>query len=97
MNSFIKALLAVAGIIFLLVVAIGGGGYLWFKHNKIALMKSGKAVIEEGSRFGTHTDNAGCLAEAVARIKKNDGLKNQIKVNLFFNYCLKSSNLVSCF
>jgi hypothetical protein len=91
MSSFVKALLVVAGIFVLLALAAGVGGYLWFKHNKVALMENAKTVIEEGKRFGAETDNNGCLAEAVARIKEKGGFKNQIKIDLFLRGCLDAS------
>ena len=97
MNSFVKALLVVVSIIFLLAVAAGVGGYLWFKNNKDTLIESGKAVIEEGSRLGAQTDSSGCLEEAVARIKKDNGIKEQIKIGLFLRGCLNASKLTPGF
>jgi hypothetical protein len=90
MSSFIKAILVVAGICFFLVVAAGVGGYLWIKHNKAALIGSAKAVLEEGKHFGAATDSNGCLTEAVNRLKKDDGIKSQIKIGLFLRSCLNT-------
>jgi hypothetical protein len=55
------------------------------------LANAGTKSVEEGVAFGRETDEAGCLAEAIARYKANPGLGTSLSTGMFEQGCFKVS------
>jgi hypothetical protein len=90
-NTVLKVIVIV-GVCLLLLVAVGAGaGYYWWTNHKDELLQSGKRAMDEGRELGAHTDNQGCLTEAVARAKRERGFSAAIGHNLFLRACLEAS------
>jgi hypothetical protein len=47
--------------------------------------------VEQGVAFGRQTDEAGCLAEAIARYKANPGLGGSLATGMFEQGCFRVS------
>ena len=91
MPGWLKALLAVAIIVVLLVGAVIVGGVVWWSRNKDKLMGRAKEVMTEGRDFGRNTDNQGCMDESVSRYKKDPGFSTAISNSIFTRACLDAS------
>jgi len=91
MPGWLKALLAVAIIIVLLVLGVVVGGVVWWSRNKDKLVGRVKEVAIEGREFGRSTDNQGCVDETVARYKKEPGFTAVISNSIFTRACLDAS------
>jgi hypothetical protein len=91
MPGWLKALLAVALIIVVLVVGAVIAGVVWWSRNKNALMGRAKEVMTEGRDFGRNTDNQGCVDESVSKYKKDPGIGSVISNSIFTRACLESS------
>ena len=91
MPGWAKALIIVVVVGLLLVVGVIGAGIFWFSRNKDALLAKGKAIIEEGQEAGRHTDNQGCVDQAITRYKTETGFTNGISTSVFMQSCLQSS------
>jgi hypothetical protein len=97
MPGWLKALLAVAILIVLLVAGAVVGGVVWWTRNKDKLLARGKEVMTEGRDFGRTTDNQGCVDENVSRYKKDPGFSSAISASLFTKACLEASRPTSGF
>jgi hypothetical protein len=91
MPGWLKALLAVAIILVLLVLGVVVGGVYWWSKNKDKLIGRAKESMTEGRDFGRNTDNQGCVDEAVSRYTKDPGFTSAISTNLFSKACLDAS------
>ena len=91
MPGWLKALLAVAIIIVLLVMGVIVGGVVWWSRNKDKLLARGKEVMTEGRDFGRNTDNQGCVDESMSRYKKEPGFTSAISTSIFTRACLDAS------
>ena len=91
MPGWLKALLAVAIAVVLLVGVVIIGGVLWWSRNKDKLMGRAKEVMTEGREFGRNTDNQGCVDETLARYKKEPGFASGISASIFSRACLDAS------
>jgi len=93
MPTWLKVLLIVFGVIVLVIGGLTAGIYVWWQNQGSALMSS----IGEGTTFGKDKDRAACVDETVARIKKEGGFTAAVKVQLFFEECLKAAKPVAGF
>ena len=91
MRTALKVILIIGVCLVLLVVAGVGVGIYWWKHHSQEFIAAGKQAMDEGREFGRHTDNDGCLAEGVARTKRESGFSAAIAHNLFLRACLDAS------
>jgi hypothetical protein len=91
MPGWLKALLAVALIIVVLVVGAIVTGVVWWGRNKDKLVARVKEVATEGREFGRNTDNQGCVDESVSRYKKEPGFTTVISNSIFTQACLEAS------
>ena len=91
MNKALKVFLIIGVCLVLLVVAGGGACFYYVSKHKQEWLEAGNKVMDEGEKFGAQTDNDGCLAEAVARTKRETGLSAGISHNLFLRACLDAS------
>jgi len=91
MPGWLKALLAIAIILVVVVVGVIGAGVWWLSRNKDKLLARGKEVMTEGRDFGRNTDNQGCVDESMSRYKKEPGFTSAISTSLFTRACLDAS------
>jgi len=91
MPGWLKALLAVAIIVVLLVLGVVVGGVVWWSRNKDRLMGRAKEVMTEGREFGRNADNRGCVDESISRYKKEPGFSSAISTSIFSRACLDAS------
>jgi len=96
MPTWLKVILIVIGVIILLVLAVGVGGYLWWKNYGDTMMADAKVAMDEGRRFAAGKDSWGCVDEG-ARRTKGAGLSGTIATRLFLDACLKSARLAPGF
>ena len=91
MNKALKVILIIVVCGVALLVVVGGAGVYYVSKHKQELLDAGNKVMDEGEKFGAQTDNDGCLAEAIARTKREPGFSAGIKHNLFLRACLEAS------
>jgi hypothetical protein len=96
MPTWLKGTLIALGAIIVLVTAVGVGGYLWWQNNGEAMIASGRAAMQEGSRFGAGKDSWACADEA-ARRTKGGGFNDAINGGLFVAHCLPVAKLAPGF
>lgn len=80
----------IGGLIGLVLIAAGVGGYLVHRYGDEAL-EAGKRYLAEGEALGRQTDNAGCVREALSRQKQWDSLSATIANGVFLSGCLNTS------
>ena len=97
MNKAVKVILIIVVCIVVLLVVVGGAGVYYVSKHKQEWLEAGNKVMDEGERFGKQTDNDGCLAETIARAKREPGLSAGISHNLFLRACLDASRSVPGF
>jgi hypothetical protein len=91
MPTWLKVLLIVGGLLFVLVVAAAVGLFYVARTYGPRLAEAGKHSMEEGREYGRRTDNEGCLNEAVARHARAEGFQELLKNTLFLTPCLEAS------
>jgi hypothetical protein len=91
MPTWLKVVLVIVGLLFVLAVASVLGLVYMAKKYGPGLMEAGKQSMDEGHKYGRSTDNEGCVNEAVARHKRISGLGDMISNGLFFRGCLDAS------
>ena len=91
MNKAVKVILIIVVCIVVLLVVVGGAGVYYVSKHKQEWLEAGNKVMDEGERFGKQTDNDGCLAETIARAKREQGFSAAIGHNLFLRACLDAS------
>jgi hypothetical protein len=96
MPTWLKGILITLGVIIVLVSAVGTGIYVWWQRNREAMIASGRAAMDEGSRFGTGKDSWACADEAARRIK-GAGFNEAVNAGLFLGRCLPVAKLAPGF
>lgn len=91
MPTWLKVVLVIVGLLFVLAVASVLGLVYMAKKYGPGLMEAGKHSMDEGHDYGRRTDNEGCVNEAVTRHKRISGLGDMISNGLFFRGCLDAS------
>jgi hypothetical protein len=84
------AIVIVVGFLLSAVGAVGLVAFLWSRHSG-ELLEAGRKQTDQGSAFGSQTDEAGCLAEAIRRYKANRGFAGSMAANMFVQACWPSS------
>ena len=91
MPGWLKALLIVIVVIFVLAVGVVAiAGFLIYR-NKDAIVANIKEIGTEAKDFGEKTDNQGCVVEAISRYKVEPGIKKAISTGIFMRICLDNS------
>ena len=97
MPGWLKALLIVLVVIFVLAVGVVAiAGFLIYR-NKDALVAKTKEIATEAKDFGGKTDNQGCVNEAISRYKAEPGFGKAISTSIFMRICLDNSKPTSGF
>jgi hypothetical protein len=91
MPKWLKVVLAVFGVAFVLCLAASAGAYWWFDRNKDALKASGEAAKKEGKAFAYRADAEGCVDEGLRRLGLASGIVDQAVNNLFVEACLEAA------
>lgn len=97
MHTALKVILIIGVVIVLLVGACVGVGVYWWRHHSREFIAAGRQAMDEGRAFGRQTDNDGCMAEAVARARHEQGFGAALNHNLFLRACLEASRPVPGF
>ena len=91
MPGWLKALLIVIVVVFVLAVGVVAiAGFLIYR-NKDAIVARTKEIASEAKEFGEKTDNQGCVDEAISRYKAEPGIGKAISTSIFVRLCLDSS------
>lgn len=77
-------------ILFLGVIVVGAGIYWWTRHGRQVVAGTVKTV-QDGEEAGKKTDNQGCLDQALARYKNEEGFGGAVSTSLFMQGCLQES------
>lgn len=92
MPTWLKVVLIVGGLLFVLAVAaVVGIVYVAQKYGP-GLVEAGKQAVSEGQAYGRTTDEQGCVDEAVARHKRAEGFTDMLNSSLFIRSCLDASS-----
>ena len=91
MTGFAKGMIIAAIAFVILLVAGVAAGVYWISQQSGPLLAKGKEAMEEGRRFGSSTDNNGCVAETLTSYKKDPGFTKAITSQLFLSGCLPTS------
>jgi len=92
MSTAGKVILTISLCLILLIIGVVGAGvYWWSRHGRQAVEAAGNSM-KEGGEAGSKTDNQGCVDQALARYKKNQGFTGGISTNLFLLGCLDASS-----
>lgn len=91
MPGWLKALLIVIVVIFVLAVGVVAiAGYIIYR-NKDAVIAKTKQIASEAKEFGEKTDNQGCVDESISRYKASPGFTAAISSSIFLRICLDNS------
>jgi hypothetical protein len=83
-------ILLVVSVILIAAAAVGVAVLLVSRYGG-ELAHASQRNVEQGVAFGRETDEAGCLAEAIARYKANRGLSGSLGAGMFEQGCLRAS------
>jgi hypothetical protein len=91
MPGWLKALLIVFVVIFVLAIGVVAlAGYIIYR-NKDAVIAKTKQIATEAKEFGEKTDNGGCVDESISRYKAEPGFTAAISSSIFMRICLDNS------
>lgn len=91
MPGWLKALLIVIVVVFVLAIGVVAiAGYIIYR-NKDAVIAKTKQIATEAKDFGEKTDNQGCVDEAISRYKAEPGFTKAIGTSIFMRICLDNS------
>lgn len=93
MPTWVKVVLVVVIVGFLLLVAGVVIFARWMKSQRTRLQEQGKAAIEEAETFGKGKDGEACVAEALNRLKTADGFIGEAKTKIFLQHCLQTATV----
>lgn len=91
MQTWVKVLLAVVGLLLVLVIAAAVVGYVVVRRYGPGFVEATSRSFEEGTEYGRQTDNEGCLNEAAARQARVTGMMDMIRNGVFMETCLNAS------
>lgn len=97
MNKAMKVILIIVVCIVVLVVLVGGASVYYVSKHKQEWLEAGNKVLDEGEKFGSQTDNDGCVAEVVERARREPGFSAGLKHTVFLRACLEASRPVPGF
>lgn len=88
MPTWVKVILIVVGVGFLLLVVGVVVAARWVKSSGEELQKQSKVILEEAEAFGKGKDGEACIAEGLNRLKAADGFIGEAKTKIFLQHCL---------
>jgi hypothetical protein len=89
MPKWLKIVLLVGvGLLVTCGLVISGAAY-WFNAHKGELVEKGEKVKAEAEAFAKTSDQAGCVTEVLARLKKSSGFMDEVGHRVFLAECLK--------
>lgn len=91
MRTYVKVLIVLFVIGFVLLVGIIGGGFYWWSTHKDEYIEAAKTATDEGAKYGSGVDNQACLDKALAQDRENPSFTGSIKTGLFLTGCLPAS------
>jgi hypothetical protein len=93
MPTWVKVVLIVVLVGFVLLVAGVLIAARWVKGQAAQLEKQGKATIAEARAFGEGKDGEACIAESLTRLKSASGFIGEAKVKVFLQHCLETATV----
>lgn len=93
MPTWVKVVLIVVLVGFVLLVAGVVIAARWVKQRGASFQKEGKAVIEEARAFGQGKEGEACIAESFRRLDTASGFIGEAKVKIFLQNCLATANV----
>lgn len=93
MPKWVKVVLIVVIVGFVLVVAGVVVAARWIKRQGTVLKQQGEAVIAEARTFGEGKDGEACIAESLNRLKTSSGFIEEAKVKVFLQHCLGAATV----
>ena len=91
MQTWMKVLLVLGGLLLVLVVLAVVAGFFVVRRYGPGLVEAGKQTFSEGAEYGQRTDNEGCLNEAAARQARVEGFTDMVRNGIFMQSCLEAS------
>jgi hypothetical protein len=92
MPKWLKIVLLVLGALVLMCgIGVTGVSY-WFNKHKDELKLEGEAVMNDARAFAKNSDQAGCLTETLARLKKHSGFMEEVQHRIFLAECLRDAS-----
>lgn len=88
MPTWVKVVLIIVLVGFVLLVAGIIVAARWVKSQAPAIEQAGKDATAEAKAFGEGKDGEACIAESFRRQKVAKGFLDQAKVNMFLQQCL---------
>jgi hypothetical protein len=88
MPTWLKVILIIVAIGVFGLMAIGLGGYWWFKSNRGRFEEMGKRAKADAAQFAAAHDGAQCLQEALRRLDRADGIMAEAEVRVFLSSCM---------
>lgn len=93
MPTWVKVVLVVILVGFLLLVAGVVIFARWMKSQGARLQEQGKVAIAEAEAFGKGKDGEACVAEALNRLKTAEGFIGEAKTKVFLQHCLQAATV----
>ena len=88
MPQWLKVVLIVLGVFFVLCLASSGAAFWWFSENKEKLKGVAERAKSEGAAFAYEHDAEECVDEALRRLEGHRGIVEQAEHKLFLKACL---------
>ena len=90
-----KVLITIVAVLFAAVLALGVGGWIWWKRNAGDLLEAGKEAIVLGRESGATMEESGCVARALEMHKADPDLSilSSVRNGLWLTGCLETSRV----
>jgi hypothetical protein len=92
MSRGMRAVLALLGVSALAVIVMGLTGWWWWTQHGQEFQSNVKTGMEEGRKFGKHTDENGCLAEGFDRNREHPEAEVGMLNAFFMAGCLSDAD-----
>jgi hypothetical protein len=93
MPTWLKVILIIVAIFIALLVGAGFIGYQWIESHKGEIEASAKAVRADATQFSQGKDAEACIAEALNRVDRCDGIMCEVKTKLFLDICTEKTGV----
>lgn len=93
MPNWLRALLAIFGVLVLVVVAIGFAAFRWMKVHGTEFAERSKAVVAEGRTFGEGKSANDCVEEGLRRARASSGFMASVNVRVFSSACFRAATV----
>jgi hypothetical protein len=91
MPKWLKIVLGVGGALVLTCGLLVSGAAYWFNAHRGELKEKGEQVKADAQAFASTTDQAGCVKEVLARLKKTSGFMDEVQHRVFLSECLRQA------